>query len=151
MRGKLHAMRARLAILLFWRWQFWSDERWQKNAKWSAGSWAISAILFAFVFTNWGHGLLFLVAWTFVNDLANYAINRKRIFPDRHVSFKYSGSASLAVGTFCFAYHKATLLLLALVFGLGAYWIIGIQAAIGILENPVRYMFNKNYAFRNKL
>jgi hypothetical protein len=150
MRGKLYAMRARLAILLFWRWQFWHDSRWRKNVKWSACSWMFSALLFAFAFSNWRHGLLFLVAWTLLNDVANYVINRKRIFPDRHVSFKYSGSASLAAGIFCFTYHKAVLLLLAIVFGLGAYWIIGIQGAIGILENPIRYKYNKNYAFRNK-
>src|SRR5665213_120294 len=139
MRDKHQAVRGRLAILLFWRWQFWRDQRWQKNAKWSAGSWLVSALLFFCVFAEWKHALLFLVAWTLVNDAANYVINKRRIFPDRHVSFKYSGGVSLAVGIFCFAYHKATLLLLALVFGLGAYWIVGIQAGIGILENPVRY------------
>lgn len=137
----------KLASLLFWRWQFWHEPRWQKNARWSLGSWMISAALFAVVLNNWVHGLILLFAWSLFNDGVNYVVNKKEIFPDRKVNSWYSGSMCFAVGIVCFAYHKATLLLLATVFGLGIYWIIAIQAAIGILENPVRYMFNTNVAF----
>lgn len=139
----------------FWRqskfspfaWQFWYEERWQKNAWWSLGSWMTMTILFVVVVSRWGHGLRYLIVSTIATDVVNYIVNKKEIFPDRKVSHRNCGWKYFIAAAFWFALHKGLMLLMALVLGVGVFWIRGIQGFLGILENPVAYKYNTLLAF----
>jgi hypothetical protein len=54
------------------------------------------------------------------------------------------------MAVFCFAYHKAAVILLVAVFGLGFIPATAVLTGIGIAENPLRFLFNNKFPFAEK-
>lgn len=146
MRARPQAVTRKLASLPVVRWRLWHDERWQKTSLWSACVWSINfGVLYVGV-TNWGHGWWIIIGQTLFWDAVTYFVNKKKFWGDRKVSYASSGSFAFAAWLFFFLSHKAMLVLLAFL-GIGALTAQIALAGIGVLENPVRYVYNNRYAF----
>ncbi len=149
MSKQLKRARQKLAGLPVVRWGLWRDKRWQYTSLWSGAIWLLNTALLHWGVGKWGHGLLILIAQNIFWDSISYVANRKCKFfwGDRKVSTISSGGWTLAISVFAFAYHKAATILLVTFLGMGIIDARLLQGTIGVLENPLRYLFNNRVAF----
>jgi hypothetical protein len=131
-------------------WELRNDERWRLAAKWSAGLWAVNTVVFFFTLKQFDNAYLAIGLQTVLSEAQSYLVNKRRIFPDRAVSVPSSSSLSVPMAVFCFVYHKAAGILLVAIFGLGAIPAKAVLTGIGIMENPLRFLFNDRLPFADK-
>jgi hypothetical protein len=150
MRAWLKPVLDKLASFPVIRWGLWRDKHWQKNAKWSTALWAFNTAVFFFALKHFGNAYLALAIRTVFTESQAYAVSKWKLWGERQVSVGASSSLTVPVAVFCFLYHKGTALLLVAVFGLGAIPALIILTAIGVVENPLRYLYNREWAFAEK-
>jgi hypothetical protein len=131
-------------------WGLRNDALWRRAAWWSTGQWFTNSVVFIFALKHFGNPYVALGVQAVYTEAQSYAINKWLIFGHRQVSVPSSSRLTVPVALFCFLYHKGTAFLLVAVFGLGAYPARAILTGIGVMENPIRFLYNRKFPFAEK-
>lgn len=134
--------------LRFWRWQFWSDRKWQYSSAVSGLFWTLNTLLIFRLVEQFGHGIRISILASLGWDVLTFAVNKFWIWRKSGVGLKLSYSRNFAVWICFFAANTGMFWLLNDPADLSVHHTRYILGAIGILVNPVRFRINKKRIFQ---
>ena len=139
-------MRKKLARLLFWRWEFWTDTKWQITAAMSAALWLVGTLIVYKEADRVSNGVIVIVAVGLLMDMIAWGVGRLWIWSGREVCSQVSAARNVAVWFIFFLINGAVMLFLKHK-GASTMDIRMVMVVYGILINPVRFRINKKLVF----
>jgi len=139
-------MRGKFTRLLFWRWEFWKDPKWQITSVMSAVLWLVGTLIVYKEANRVSNGVFVIIAVGLTMDMVAWVVGKIWIWSGHEVRSQVSAVRNIAVWFIFFLINGAVMLILKHK-GASTMDIRMVMVVYGIAINPVRFRINKVLVF----